>query len=262
MRKRLREVKLEQEISREVMAMELQLESPVVSADGVELGKIHRIIFDPRSAEVKSIVLKKGVFFARDVAIPIENVHAATAERVELSLSGQEVDKVPDFIEGDYTWPHESWLSPYGWAAGGVMWPMAYAGFDSYPGYAGMTAQLADSATEQDKQLDSDNAIVGQGSEVLARGGEKVGEVHNMVIDPVSHKPSSVVVRSGFVFTEDVEIPGDWVESYDDYKVTLNVDKPTVEQLGESKARIHAVVSEDPGERLDTPELDVDNGLT
>ena len=73
--------------------MELQLESPVASADGIDLGKIHRIIFDPRSAEVTSIVLKKGVFFARDVAIPIEDVHAATAERVELSLSGQDVDK-------------------------------------------------------------------------------------------------------------------------------------------------------------------------
>jgi len=61
--------------------MELQLESPVVSADGVDLGKIHRIVFDPRSAEVKSIVVKKGVFFTRDVAVPIENVRVATAER-------------------------------------------------------------------------------------------------------------------------------------------------------------------------------------
>jgi len=243
--------------------MELQLESPVVSADGVDLGKIHRIIFDPRSAEVKSIVLKKGVFFARDVAVAIENVRAAAAERVELSLSREEVDKVPDFVEGDYTWPHESWVSPYGWPLGGVMWPMAYAGYDGYPGHAGTTSQVPDSVVEQEKQLDLENAIVGQGSEVLAKGGEKVGEVHNLVIDPVSHKPSSVVVRSGFVFTEDVEIPSEWIESYDDYKVTLNVDKPTVEHLGESKAKsTHGVVSEDPGERLDNPELDVDNGLT
>jgi uncharacterized protein YrrD len=40
--------------------MELQLESPVVSADGVDLGKIHRIIFDPRSAEVKALSSKKA----------------------------------------------------------------------------------------------------------------------------------------------------------------------------------------------------------
>jgi len=239
--------------------MELQLESAVVSADGVDLGKIHRIIFDPASAEVKSIVLKKGVFFARDVAVPIENVGAATAERVELRLSREQVDNVPDFVEGDYTWPHEGWISPYGWPMGSVMWPMAFSADQGYPsGYA-----VPDSVIEQAKKVDIENAVVGRGSEVLASGGEKVGEVHNLVIDPASHKPSSVVVRSGFVFTEDVEIPGDLIDSYDDFKVTLNVDKRTVEQLGASKAHsTHGVVAEVSGEHVDNPELDVDNGLT
>ena len=166
-------------------------------------------------------------------------------------------------MEGDYTWPHENWISPYAWPMGGVMWPMGYAGYDGYLSYAGATSQVPNSVLAQEKQQDLENAIVGQGSEVLARGGEKIGEVHNIVIDPASHKPSSVVVRSGFVFTEDVEVAGDWIESYDDDKVTLNVDKPTVERLGESKATAtHGVVSEDPGDHLDTPEPDVDNGLT
>ncbi|MHB8619614.1 MAG: PRC-barrel domain-containing protein, partial [Chloroflexota bacterium] len=66
--------------------MELQLETPVFSADGTDMGKVHRVIFDPQKAEVKNIVVEKGVFFARDVAIPIEDVRAATTSRVELSL--------------------------------------------------------------------------------------------------------------------------------------------------------------------------------
>ena len=246
--------------------MEFQLESPVVSADGVDLGKIHRIIFDPQRAEVKSIVLQKGMFFARDVAIPIEDVRAATAERVELSLSREEVDNVPDFIEGDYTWPHQNWSSPYGWPMGGVMWPMAYAGygyggFGAFGVYPGITSQVPDSVIEREKEQALDNAVVGQGSDVLAKGGEKVGEVHNMVIDPASHKPSSVVVRSGFVFTEDVELPGDWIESYDDFRVTLNVDKPTVEHLAEGTGA-HGIVAEDPDEGLETRERHVDSGVT
>jgi len=244
--------------------MEFQLESPVVSADGVDLGKIHRIIFDPQKAEVKSIVLKKGAFFGRDVAVPIEDVRAATAERVELSLSRDEVDKVPDFLEENYTWPHESWASPYGWPMGGVMWPMAYAG-DAYSGYLpypGPARELPNSVVQREQRQALENAIVGQGSEVLASDGEKVGEVHNLVIDPASHKPSSVVVRSGFVFTADVEIPGEWIESYDDYRVTLNVDKPTVERLEGKGKGAHTVVAEDPGERVANPERDVDNGLT
>ena len=61
--------------------------------------------------------------------------------------------------------------------------------------------------------------------------GEKVGTVHNVLVDPVSHKPSRVIVRRGILFSEDVEIPGEWVASVDDQRVALNVDKVTVEQL-------------------------------
>ena len=76
-----------------------------------------------------------------------------------------------------------------------------------------------------------ENAVIGQGSEVLAKGGEKVGEVHNLQIDPTSQKPTSLSLRRGFLFTEDVEIPSAWIESYDDGSVQLNVDKSMVEQL-------------------------------
>ena len=57
--------------------MEFHLESPVVSADGADMGKIKRVIFDPQSDEVKSVVVEKGVFFAHDVAVPIEDIRAA-----------------------------------------------------------------------------------------------------------------------------------------------------------------------------------------
>jgi uncharacterized protein YrrD len=217
--------------------MELQLETPVFSADGTDMGKVHRVIFDPQKAEVRSIVVKKGVFFARDVAIPIEDVRAATTSRVELSLTHEQADKFPEFVEADYTWPDANWMAPYGWGMGDVMWPMGVAGgYDGYPLDPGArTAEMPDEASRRLQKQDLENAVVGEGSEVMAKGGEKLGEVHNMVIDPTSHKPSSVVIRSGFIFTEDVEVPGDWVASYDDRVVTLNVDKPTVEHRLDSQ---------------------------
>jgi len=239
--------------------MELQLETPVFSADGTDMGRVHRVIFDPQRAEVKSIVVKKGVFFARDVLIPIEDVRAATKARVELSLTHDQADTFPDFVETDYTWPDQNWTVPYTWGAGMMMWPMSFAGGNygaHYGAYAldlgAATAEMPDEAARQAQQQDLENAVVGEGSEVLAQGGEKLGEVHNMVIDPTSHKPSSVVVRSGFIFTEDVEIPGDWVASYDDRVVTLNVDKPTVEHLAgrqkNDKSALSAAGAKDAGQ--------------
>jgi uncharacterized protein YrrD len=61
--------------------------------------------------------------------------------------------------------------------------------------------------------------------------GEKVGSVHNVMVDPATHKPSRLIVKRGVLFTEDVELPGDWVASLAADKVVLNVDKVTVEQL-------------------------------
>ncbi|MHB8621278.1 MAG: PRC-barrel domain-containing protein, partial [Chloroflexota bacterium] len=154
-----------------------------------------------------------------------------------------QADKFPDFVEADYTWPDANWMAPYGWGMGGVMWPMGgdYGGYPLDPG--ARTADMPNEVAQRAQQQDLENAIVGEGSEVMARGGEKLGEVHNMVIDPTSHKPSSVVVRSGLIFTEDVEIPGDWVASYDDRVVTLNVDKPTVEHLADSQQNDKATLS-------------------
>ncbi|HLG70463.1 MAG TPA: PRC-barrel domain-containing protein [Chloroflexota bacterium] len=212
--------------------MDIQLGAPVVSHDGADLGKIDKVIFDPASGETKSIVVRKGVILGRDVAIPTQHIRVAAPSRVELDMSQAEVEALPDFFEADYSWPPQTWVAPYGWPAGGVLWPAAYPGEMpiAYPATA-----MSREEEERLRKADLENAVVGQGADVVAMGGEKVGSVHNVVVDPASHKPSSVVVRRGVLFTEDVELPGDWVASVDDERVTLNVDKVTVEQLAKRR---------------------------
>ncbi|MFI5267083.1 MAG: PRC-barrel domain-containing protein, partial [Chloroflexota bacterium] len=122
-------------------------------------------------------------------------------------------------------------VAPYGWPVGGVLWPTAAVGAEPMGFMASIPRHVPDEVAEMERQEDLENAVVGHGAEVLARGGEKVGSVHNVMVDPTSHKPSRVIVKRGVLFTEDVELPGDWVASMDDNKVMLNVDKVTVEQL-------------------------------
>ncbi|HLQ33045.1 MAG TPA: PRC-barrel domain-containing protein [Chloroflexota bacterium] len=204
--------------------MDIQLDAPVVSRDGADLGKIEKVIFDPQSGQTKSIVVRKGMILARDVAIPTEHIRVAAPTRVELDMSKQEIEALPDFVEADYSWPPQNWVAPYAWPAGAVLWPMAYPATTpvSWP---------ADEELERARQRDMQNAIIGHGAEVVAIDGEKVGSVENMMVDPATHKPSRVILRRGVLFKEDVELPGDWVSSVDDEKVVLNVDKVTVEQL-------------------------------
>lgn len=209
--------------------MDIQLQAPVLSREGVDLGKIDRVIFDPQTGETKSVVVHKGLILARDVSIPTTCIRVAAPTRVELTLSKEEVDRLPDFVEADYTWPPESWTAPYGWPPGAVMWGTSYG--IGYPYAAPNPQPVPDEVAELVRQEDRQNAVVGEGAEVLAKDGEKVGSVQNVLVDTTTRRPARVVLRRGFLFTEDVELPGEWVASFDDERVTLNVDKTTVEAL-------------------------------
>jgi uncharacterized protein YrrD len=211
--------------------MDLKLGAPVVSVDGADLGKIDKVIFDPQGGETKAIVVRKGSILPRDVAIPIVNVRVAAPTRVELDLRGEQVNGLPEFVEADYAWPPTQWVAPYGWPAGGVMWPAAYLGGTADYPYPNPVVEVPEEVLEAQRRRDEENAVVGQGAEVTALGGEKVGSVQNVLVDPATQKASRIIVRRGLLFSEDVELPGEWVESFDDEHVMLNVDKVTVEQL-------------------------------
>ena len=210
--------------------MDLQLDAPVVSHDGAELGKISRVIFDPQSGETKSVVIRTGGIFGREVAAPLEEIRVAAPTRVELEWDKHQFDDQPSFVDTEYAWPPETWVAPYGWPAGAVMWPAPY-GAGMPVGVPVMAGAVPGEVREDVRREDDNAAVVGHGAEVVAMNGEKVGSVDNVMIDPVSHKPSRVMLKRGFLFTEDVELPGDWISSYDDQRVVLNVDKVTVEQL-------------------------------
>lgn len=56
---------------------------------------------------------------------------------------------------------------------------------------------------------------------VYTADGKKVGNIERFVLDPRGHEISGLVVRKGFLFTEDKVIPPDAVASADEDRVTL-----------------------------------------
>ncbi|MHB8620677.1 MAG: PRC-barrel domain-containing protein [Chloroflexota bacterium] len=214
--------------------MDIELNAPVVTSDGAQAGKVDKVIFDPEKGQARSIVLRKGMLLSRDVAVAIEDVRMAAPGRAELTLTKQQVDELPDFVETDYRVPPEDWLPPYGWAGSGVLWPGSAMALGGYGGAYGLTPTanpLPREVSERLRQDDLENATVDRGSEVVTRDGEKIGEVANLVVDEVTKRASRLVVRRGILFTEDVELPGPWIESFDDHSVMLRVDKQAVEDL-------------------------------
>ena len=67
--------------------------------------------------------------------------------------------------------------------------------------------------------------------------GEFHGEVHRLVFDPATGRPTVLVVRKGFLFTQDVELPAGLIASVGDGVVYLDVrpdelDRYSRQQVG------------------------------
>lgn len=70
-----------------------------------------------------------------------------------------------------------------------------------------------------------------EGTDVVTAGGEKVGEIERVVIDPRTREVTHIVVEKGFLFTESRVLPIQVVQSADGERVVLD---PRVEEDLES----------------------------
>lgn len=70
-----------------------------------------------------------------------------------------------------------------------------------------------------------------EGTTVFTADGEKVGDIERFVVDPRERKVAGLVVRKGFLFTEDKVVPVDDIDSANEERVVLRADVDASEDL-------------------------------
>jgi uncharacterized protein YrrD len=70
-----------------------------------------------------------------------------------------------------------------------------------------------------------------EGANVFTSGGQKVGEIERVVIDPLSKEVTHVIVRKGFLFTKDKVVPISLIGAATEDKVSLREDAGNLEAL-------------------------------
>ena len=60
-----------------------------------------------------------------------------------------------------------------------------------------------------------------EGAQVFTSDGEEAGKVDRVVLDPITNEITHLVVRKGFLFTEDKVVPIDLVQSATEERVEL-----------------------------------------
>ncbi|MCW3096425.1 MAG: hypothetical protein JWL77_2043 [Chthonomonadaceae bacterium] len=218
--------------------MELELGQHILSSDGQDIGTIKHLVLDPASGRLKTFVVEKGRFFPDDIEIPLEAVVATRGDGLTLRTTAEQSRHMPRFEEGQYrpiTSPELNTGTNY--TVGGLLStgysapPASNSGLPLFVPI--LDGQIeAHPLSERDarlQQMDASNAVISAGDEIFSQDMVKVGEVKRISFDSVTGRPIRLIVRQGWLFHKDWELPANSIASVDDGVVYLR----------ENKARLH-----------------------
>jgi len=215
--------------------MNIELGSKVTTADGKDVGTIDKLILDPEHADIHTFVVHKGLLFGKDVEIPVDAIVGQREGVVQIRYTKDQLDELPGFFADSYTTPpperSTEYVSGYGYPSGSLLWPSRWSGPVAGEPYGHeAVGEVGDEVAAMHRAQDLSNAVIEEGSDVRSREGEKVGEVHQLVFDPASGQPTMLVIRKGFLFTEDIEVPSGLISSVDDGVVYLDARHDELER--------------------------------
>src|SRR6266568_7661188 len=81
----------------------------VRTVEGERVGEVHRVVVDlEQQAMVGIVALGRGVL-VRDVLVPLDVIDSATEHEVQLRLTREQVEQVPDFVYNEFDTPPSTW---------------------------------------------------------------------------------------------------------------------------------------------------------
>lgn len=205
--------------------------TPVHTRDGREIGVIDRLIVDPWGLQVKAAVIRKGFWQHRDVEVPLSLLRRSRVGNLDLTLSAQEVARLPLVREPTGTRARAGYAAFSGYQAedaprsigDALDAPNGYPARNAVGYYAGRSP-LPNATRAVPLKADQAGTIVRRGSIVIGRDGESVGTVRSAQFDPESGRLISLIVRTGSFIPKDWELTARLIAGLDDGVVYLKVD--------------------------------------
>lgn len=218
-----------------MLNIELKEGTPVVTADGQDVGRINRFVLDPATNEVTHIVVQKGWLLTEDKVVPFEMVASSTEGKLVLSEELKDVDQLPPFEETHYVPANEErnrreepregvtgenvpvyyWYPPHG-----------YMGFPAYG-----LGQYAWPRVETQQNIPGNTVPLKEGTNVLSSDDEHVGNVERLFVEPDSSTATHFLISQGLLFKNHKLVPVNWIRSVSEDNVQLGVSSQLLEIL-------------------------------
>ena len=215
--------------------MNVEIGARVRSMDDQDIGTVNRLIIDPYTNDVTSVVLRKGAWIPRDVEVPIGDLRQGVNGDFLLNLSSRQVNDLPEFRDTDYVQPPADFPLAPGFPPGS--WPtgmMTGAPRNVETGSVRPDPTIgADSAVGDEVRIALshekwDTAIIRKGSPVTGRDGKNVGKVEDVSFDTKTGAVTGLVIRSGLLMHTDRPLDPSLIASIDQGVVYLKVDSDQV----------------------------------
>jgi sporulation protein YlmC with PRC-barrel domain len=193
----------------------IDLGMDIVGVDGEKLGVVDSLVMDPKTGEVRSIVLRKGWFFPTDIIIPMQAVTAIDEQQVRVNFGKEDAENMTEYMDADYMTPPAGYFG-----TSGVFWPVANV-------YASNSSLVVD---DQIHERDPDAIILSEGTLVVDQDGEDVGRITELATDERG-RVSGFKVEEGLLRHHERYIPAHFIAAADDNLVRLSAGKADLEEL-------------------------------
>lgn len=215
--------------------MELKHDAKVMAANGDDVGRVDRVVLDPKTNEVTGIVVRKGWLFSEDKVVPIGMVQFGDDGGVMLRGDTETFNDLQDYQSKYYVPADElnegdgqtSAVAPvYAYPPLGVPW----GGF----GYGPAGASVPPDVVQKTETNIADNEVaLKNGAAVLSRTGDHIGNIDEVLTNEDTRRVTHFVLSQGVIFKSRKLIPMDWVANVADDEVRLAVSAKTLEQVSD-----------------------------
>jgi sporulation protein YlmC with PRC-barrel domain len=190
---------------------EVRIGSKVLSSDNKDVGEVSRLVVDPDSNLVISLIVSHMAGGER--LVDIDLIASSDHESVRLSVPAAATASLPPFVHETVThvtdWRNMVFGGGPVTSTGNVSGPVAY-GPGSYGSPATqpffMTAPIGTIVTETVTDISESDVAIGKGTEVKGSDGKSIGHIHDVVYDD-KDEITAFIVQSGRIFHKETELP-------------------------------------------------------
>ena len=201
--------------------MQFTKDATVYSADLENIGRITHIVFKPRSRQVTHIVVRRGLFFAKDSVIPLAMFRNALPRMAALYDNAEALQDLPTFREAIYV-PVEPERS------GLTMEPMGNEGGF----YVNDPASQAPKYVKQVKQnVPDDSVVLRTGARVVSEDHHTLGHLYSIKVDSQTQHITHIDISQGFLWKTYRRFPAFWCQFVDENQVIVPAKAATLNAL-------------------------------